>query len=205
MEHHHHHSDPTAANATESPPSSSSSGGNMVMTFFQATNTPLLFDGTAPTNAGQYAGACIVLVLLGVLACVLINMKAVLQRGVWAPVAAAASHEDPSLLRDDEKAAAKTLNSMGAGSENGPVLHTHSRPGTAGEMGLWWAAWKGTTVMQRVGMATYEVVLVGLGYVLMLAVMTMNVSYFLSVLAGIWIGTALLGAATPAADGLQHC
>jgi len=39
----------------------------------------------------------------------------------------------------------------------------------------------------------------------MLAVMSMNVSYFLSVLAGIWIGTALLGAATPAADGLQHC
>lgn len=39
----------------------------------------------------------------------------------------------------------------------------------------------------------------------MLAVMTMNVGYFLSVLAGIWIGTLLLGAATPVADGLQHC
>jgi len=39
----------------------------------------------------------------------------------------------------------------------------------------------------------------------MLAVMTMNVGYFLSVLAGIWVGTLLLGVATPAADGLQHC
>ncbi|KAK0656913.1 Ctr copper transporter [Cercophora newfieldiana] len=139
------------------------------MTFFQATNTPLLFNGTAPTNPGQYAGACIVLILLGILACVLINMKAVLQRGAWAPVVE--KKEEASLLRDEEKVAAK----------------------------------EGTTVIQRVGMATYEVLLVGLAYVLMLAVMTMNVSYFLSVLAGIWIGTALLGAATPAADGLQHC
>jgi hypothetical protein len=39
----------------------------------------------------------------------------------------------------------------------------------------------------------------------MLAVMTMNVGYFLSVLAGIWVGTLLLGAVTPATDGLQHC
>ncbi|KAK5651423.1 hypothetical protein OQA88_12511 [Cercophora sp. LCS_1] len=202
MEHHHHH-DPTTANTTESSAASPSSNAgctsNMVMTFFQATNTPLLFNGTAPTNSGQYAGACIVLVLLGILACVLINMKAVLQRGVWAPVAN--KHEEPSLLRDDEKAAAKTLNTGDA-----PVHHAGTeRPRVRGEMGRWWATWKGTTVMQRMGMATYEVVLVGLAYVLMLAVMTMNVSYFLSVLAGIWIGTALLGAATPAADGLQHC
>ena len=68
----------------------------MVMTFFQATNTPLLFHGTAPTTPGQYAGACIILVLLAILACVLISMKAVLQNGAWA---ARPQQTEPSLLR----------------------------------------------------------------------------------------------------------
>jgi len=129
------------------------------MTFFQATNTPLLFSGTAPTNPGQYAGACIILVLLGILACALINMKALLQRGVWAPVAK--KHEEPSLLEDEEKVAVKTLN-----GGHGEAAGHHATPKVMGEMGQWWATWKGTTLLQRVGMVTYEVVLVGLAYVL---------------------------------------
>jgi solute carrier family 31 (copper transporter), member 1 len=40
----------------------------------------------------------------------------------------------------------------------------------------------------------------------MLAVMTMNIGYFLSVIGGIWLGTLLLGTVTLATDkGVQHC
>jgi len=40
----------------------------------------------------------------------------------------------------------------------------------------------------------------------MLAVMTMNIGYFLSVIGGIWVGTFLLGTVTVATDkSLQHC
>ena len=150
MEHHHHDAGMADMQNAAGGASSSSS---MAMTFFQATNTPLLFQGTAPGTPGQYAGACIVLVLLAILACVLINMKAVLQRGTWAPLP---QHTELSLLRDDEKAAAKAHSHL-AGSET---------PRTGAEIGRWWVTWKATTPMQRVGMATYEVLLVGLGYVL---------------------------------------
>ena len=40
----------------------------------------------------------------------------------------------------------------------------------------------------------------------MLAVMTMNIGYFFSVLAGIWAGTFLLGTVSPATDkSVSHC
>lgn len=149
MEHHHHDASMSDMQETAGDGSSSS----MVMVFFQATNTPLLFHGTAPTTSGQYAGACIVLVLFAILACVLINMKAVLQRGAWAP---RPQHTEQSLLPDDEKVTAI-------------ADHNLAGDGTSGvrsEMGRWWATWRATTVMQRVGMATYEVLLVGLGYIL---------------------------------------
>lgn len=38
-----------------------------------------------------------------------------------------------------------------------------------------------------------EVIISGIGYLLMLAVMTMNVGYFLSVLGGIFLGTFVAG------------
>lgn len=41
--------------------------------------------------------------------------------------------------------------------------------------------------------ALFEVVIGGIGYLLMLAVMTMNVGYFLSVLGGIFLGAFVAG------------
>jgi len=41
--------------------------------------------------------------------------------------------------------------------------------------------------------AAFDTVLAGIGYLLMLAVMTMNVGYFLSVLGGTFLGSLILG------------
>ncbi|KAK0701282.1 Ctr copper transporter family-domain-containing protein [Lasiosphaeris hirsuta] len=169
---------------------------NMAMTFFQSFHTPLLFHDARPETAGQYAGACIALALLAVLACALINFKSVLQRTVWMPP----KQLDQYLLGDDEKAAAKAYNL--ATSSTSPA-----GPRSVGiEVRRWWGSWRSTSLLQRLGMASYEILLATLGYILMLAVMTMNIGYFLSVLAGIWVGTVLLGTVTPLVDnGLQHC
>ncbi|KAF4891451.1 hypothetical protein CGCVW01_v014307 [Colletotrichum viniferum] len=45
----------------------------------------------------------------------------------------------------------------------------------------------------RLGRAVYEVVIALLGYLLMLAVMSMNVGYFVSILVGVFVGTLGLG------------
>lgn len=48
--------------------------------------------------------------------------------------------------------------------------------------------------------AAIDTVIAGVGYLLMLAVMTMNLGYFLSVLGGIFLGSLALGRYVP----LQH-
>lgn len=131
---------------------SGSSGSSMSMTFFQATNTPLLFHGTAPATPGQYAGACIILALLAVVACAMINLKAVLQRSAWTPQPQP-KHSKHSLLRDDEKTASNALIIVGLSAMK------HGRLGPR----WWWDGWNATTLTAG-GMATFGIPLVGLGY-----------------------------------------
>jgi hypothetical protein len=161
MDHHHDSMPGTPGMAVNS--ESSTGGGStpegsqhMAMTFFQSITTPLLFRGTAPSSQGEYVGACILLAALAVLTCALINLKGVLQRSVWR---AALRSPEESLLSDKEKA---------AGLEARGQQH-----GSVGEMGRvrtemrnWWAAWRGTSLGQRVGMASFEMLLVGMGYML---------------------------------------
>ena len=143
---------------SESTADSTMSLSSMAMTFFQSTTTPLLFRDAKPTTQGQYAGACIVLVLLAILACVLVNFKAVLQRTVWT-LPEQQLTEQP-LLRDDEKAAAKAHHEAAPGmSPAGPL-------GARAEARRWLGAWRSTSFLQRLGMASYEIVVVSLGYVL---------------------------------------
>ncbi|KAE9962921.1 hypothetical protein EG328_011921 [Venturia inaequalis] len=48
-------------------------------------------------------------------------------------------------------------------------------------------------VNEAVLLASMDMVLAGVGYLLMIAVMTMNVGYFLSVLAGVFLGSMVFG------------
>ncbi|CZS91304.1 uncharacterized protein RAG0_01998 [Rhynchosporium agropyri] len=63
----------------------------------------------------------------------------------------------------------------------------HDTEGTYGDCGK--AAIRPWRAGEAVWMASMDVLLGGVGYLLMIAVMTMNVGYFISVLAGIWIGS----------------
>ncbi|KAI1877788.1 hypothetical protein JX265_003796 [Neoarthrinium moseri] len=67
-----------------------------------------------------------------------------------------------------------------------------------------WGRWRLATSGPR---AVFEVLLAVVGYLLMLAVMTMNVGYFLSVIAGVFLGTFALGdlATTSSLYQEHHC
>ncbi|KAF2170464.1 hypothetical protein M409DRAFT_64196 [Zasmidium cellare ATCC 36951] len=66
---------------------------------------------------------------------------------------------------------------------------TH-RPQPKGCAGQTIRPWRASEVM-TVGLL--DVIIAGVGYLLMIAVMTMNVGYFLSVLAGVFVGSVLFG------------
>lgn len=156
MDHHHDSMPGMAVDSGSSTVGTTDTSQAMAMTFFQSITTPLLFRGTAPSSQGQYTGACILLAVLAVLTCGLINLKGVLQRSVWR---AAVQSAEESLLSDKEKAAAVEARGRhhDSAAETGMVRS---------EMRSWWAAWRGTSLGQRVGMASFEMLLVGMGYVL---------------------------------------
>jgi len=67
-------------------------------------------------------------------------------------------------------------------------LHGHDGKacGPGREVRMWRAG-------EAVWIAGADVVLAGVSYLLMIAVMTMNVGYFMSVLAGIFLGSLVFG------------
>ncbi|KAK0751910.1 Ctr copper transporter family-domain-containing protein [Schizothecium vesticola] len=166
----------------------------MAMTFYESLNTPFLFSSWKPTTTAEYAGTCIALIFFAALLRILISLKSTLERSVWVPRPKAHDHAGGAGGGDPFEAAA------GGG---GSAAKEWERPMTfSSESGRFVRAWRATTIGTRLGMGAYEAVIVGVGYVLMLAVMTMNVGYFLSVLAGVFLGTCLI--ATSKVDGSQY-
>ncbi|KAK1990897.1 hypothetical protein LX36DRAFT_591669 [Colletotrichum falcatum] len=153
----------------------------MTMTFFQAVQTPLYSTAWAPGSVGQYAGTCIFLIVLGSVLRVLLAVKPVLEERLWkSPPPPARATKDTESAQSDE-----------AGKAGGPVGR---------DVVQRWKGWRAGPAAAR---ATYEVVIGGIGYLLMLAVMTMNIGYFLSVLGGIWLGTFLVGGLGSSAPGIR--
>ncbi|KAL4874408.1 Ctr copper transporter family-domain-containing protein [Aspergillus karnatakaensis] len=139
----------------------------MSMTFFTSFKTVLYSPSWNPTSEGQYAGTCIYLIVLAVILRVLIAFKPILERSVWTD---GPRGQKPLILHGDPEKSVET--------------------GLQRDLKSQWSNWKINSAGCR---ATYEVVLAGVAYLLMIAVMTMNVGYFLSVLGGIWLGTFILG------------
>ncbi|WQF80707.1 Putative Ctr copper transporter [Colletotrichum destructivum] len=164
----------TAASGDMSSGSMSMSMADMAMTFFEAVRTPLYSDAWTPGNEGQYAGTCVFLIVLAAILRLLLAVKPVLEDRFWRNLA---TFDDAAKDVED----AHSTDGVEPGKSAGVL-----RRDIAGR----WRGWRAGAAAAR---ATYEVIVGGIGYLLMLAVMTMNLGYFLSVLGGIWLGTFFIG------------
>ncbi|KAJ5918349.1 hypothetical protein N7454_010724 [Penicillium verhagenii] len=161
--------------------SMSMSMSDMSMTFFTSFKTPLYADDWTPTSKGTYAGTCIFLIVLAIILRVLIAVRPVLEGRLWTD---GISHGSEPLIGEHD----------GGKQVSGAQQSIQ-------EIGRRWSRWR---VNPAAGRATFELILAGVAYLLMLAIMTMNVGYFLSVLGGIWLGTFIMGSV--AADSTwMHC
>ncbi|CAK4027583.1 related to Ctr copper transporter [Lecanosticta acicola] len=136
---------------------------DMMMTFFTATNTPLYSEAWTPNTTGQYTGTCIFLIVLSAIFRGIIALRA----NFPAMLIWFAHRRDTSLLRSDFEEHAKLR-----------LLAVPQRP---------WS------VNEALARALLDTVLAGVSYLLMLAVMTMNVGYFLSILGGTFLGSFVIG------------
>ncbi|KAI1102759.1 Ctr copper transporter [Jackrogersella minutella] len=143
----------------------------MAMVFFQSVTTPLYSSSWTPQGQGSYAGTCIFLIVLGLVHRILIAGRSIVFDPSQAPRRQRKAMSSDS---DDYPGSKSELESMG----NQFRSHWNSHP---------------FRVATETARGLLEVVIGGIGYLLMLAVMTMNVGYFLSVLGGIFLGTFVAG------------
>ncbi|KAG9583961.1 Ctr copper transporter, partial [Aureobasidium melanogenum] len=182
-----------AASTGMSDMSSMSGMGSMSMVFTTVHNTPLYSKAWTPTSTGAYAGTCIFLIVLAIISRLLqawrhtleqkFHDKAMKRRYV---VVRGEQEGEQSL---DESEAAKEI------SEKQAILTSRGldekvRVITATSRSKETTPWRITTELPRACVYTLQA---GLGYLLMLAVMTLNVGYFLSVLAGLFVGELAIG------------
>ncbi|KAH8894125.1 hypothetical protein GQ53DRAFT_89692 [Thozetella sp. PMI_491] len=177
----------TSAAASSSTMDMSSSTSGMDMTFFSSITTPLFSRSWQPTNTASYAASCIFLVAMAALLRVLIALRPFLDEARrQGPLNSGTSVHQLLPGRDAEEARVV----MEQASKDGVLPPRPDLGRRANGRGLRIALQSAMRVRMvgRTCHALYEVLLAGIGYLLMLAVMTYNVGYFLSVLAGIFLG-----------------
>lgn len=155
--------------------SSADSMPSMNMLFTTGFTQPLYSPAWNPKTRGQYAGTIIFLIVLSILWRGLLAWKAYLEES-WAAreksrtiIVAPSSPSEDSV--DDPKKSAR--------------VEQMARPQTGSAK-----PWRWSTDLPR---SILTVIASGTGYLLMLAVMTMNVGYFLSILGGIFVGEMMFG------------
>lgn len=158
----------------------------MSMTFFSNTVTPLFSSKWTPKSAGAYAGTCIFLIVLAVIYRASFTLKHYLEykwlektmQRRYVVVADKTPVSERISSDADSKTAVLSVNGV---EENVKVVHSpirHVQP------------WRFSVDVPR---ALLVMIMGGVGYLLMLAVMTFNVGYFMSVVAGIFIGELVFG------------
>ncbi|CAD6445585.1 c7626867-1afd-4f08-8bbf-a579a83a8a6a [Sclerotinia trifoliorum] len=158
----------------------------MSMTFFISKTTALYSNMWTPSTDAGYAGTCIFLILLATLFRGLLAVKA-WKESAWlaedtnrryVTVAGKGPKSERVSLDSDSKNMVLSENGV---EENVMVVKTRS-------MGI--RPWRLSVDPVR---AIMDTIIAGVGWLLMLAVMTMNLGYFLSVLGGTFLGSLALG------------
>ncbi|TKA73678.1 hypothetical protein B0A55_05627 [Friedmanniomyces simplex] len=169
-----------------------SSGMSMNMAFTTGQKTTLYSSAWTPSTTGGYAGTCIFLIVLAILSRLLLayrhlleqrwHDRAINRRYIMVSGQTEADRERQVIGKGGEKAEEAVLTSNGLDERVKVVRSSRSRvQGTP---------WRFSTDLPRAGLFTLNA---GLGYLLMLAVMTLNVGYFFSVLAGLFVGELAVG------------
>ncbi|KAF8431397.1 putative Ctr copper transporter [Terfezia claveryi] len=167
-------------------PTQTSGKSMMKMAFHTSTTDNLFSEAWTPKTTGQYAGACIFLIVLAIIYCALAAFKSI-QDAKWHKVEKARGVVVAGMGRiglrsiavDEAKPAGAVANLETEGNGNsGKETEGGNTP------------WRLSIELPRAATST---VVSGVGYLLMLAVMTFNVGYFLSVLAGIFVGELAFG------------
>ncbi|KAI0597209.1 Ctr copper transporter family-domain-containing protein [Biscogniauxia sp. FL1348] len=165
---------------------SSSMSMNMMAVFQNSIATPLYSEAWTPTTAGAYAGTIIFLIVLGVVMRVLLAGKAFAEAR-WLE---AEMNRRYVVVQDKMPVAEKVMSDDSSRravlTENGVEQNVmvvqkntvHTRP------------WRLSVDPLR---ALMDTLIAAVGYLLMLAVMTLNIGYFLAVLGGTFLGSLLVG------------
>jgi len=166
---------------------SSMDGMTMDMVYTNSHTTPLFSNSWTPTSAGGYAGTCIFLILLGMTLRILFAAKALLEQR-WAAKARDRRYvlvkgkatEAGKIDRDPDAKTGALITANGV-EENVKIVRSLPKGAIPFRLSI---------DMPRALLTT---VIAGVSYLLMLAVMTMNVGYFLSVLTGTFVGELAVG------------
>ncbi|KAI5238021.1 Ctr copper transporter [Aureobasidium subglaciale] len=195
----------SSATSTASTGTSGTSGmsgmGSMSMVFTTAHNTPLYSKAWTPTSTGAYAGTCIFLIVLAILSRLLQAWRHTLEqrfhdKAMKRRYVIVRGEQEGDQFPDEPEAAKEKAEQQAILTSRG--IDEKVRVITAKSRSKESTPWRISTDLPRACVYTVQA---GLGYLLMLAVMTLNVGYFLSVLAGLFVGELAIGRyASPVED-----